>query len=143
MSNIHTFSVLPGILIIMKALVTICARKKREDAGLMPAYLRYDAPHVTHTYEEAKRLELPFYILSGKYGIIKGDTPLELYDYYLEDGKVDELGTVMAKQLQTEGITDIVFYTEEKASWVPYTRALVMAAETATANLTYHQLPPA
>lgn len=93
----HTFSILPGILINMKALVTICARKKREDVGLMPAY----------------------------------------------DSKVDELGTVMAKQLQIEGITDIVFYTEEKASWVPYTRALVIAAETANVNLTYHQLPPA
>ena len=68
------------------------------------------------------------YILSGKYGLIKGDAPVPLYDYYLESSHVIELAKTVTDQIKQEGITEIDFYIEEKETWKPYIAALEEAS---------------
>lgn len=113
----------------MKCFITICSKKKDNSPLLLPAHLRYLAPHVEQTYEKAKELNIPFYILSGKYGLVSGDENIPYYDYYLEVDKVDELSDIVGEQIKKLGITDINFYFEEKETWKPYIVALEKATD--------------
>ena len=108
----------------MKIICTICSRAKREDAELLPAEERYTATHIKTVKEIAQKDGVPFYILSGKYGLISSQTKIPYYDYYLENSAVDELSERVSKQIQEVGITEINFYGEEKDSWLPYKNAL-------------------
>lgn len=116
------------IIKIMKCLVTICAKKKDGNPELLPAYLRYLAPHIEQTHTKAKKLNIPFYILSGKYGLVPANEEISDYDYYLEKEKVEDLSDLMAEQIKKLGITEIDFYFEEKESWKPYISALEKAS---------------
>jgi len=68
----------------MKIAATICSRSKRSDASLLPARDRYTGEHVQRTATIADEFKTPFYILSGKYGLIEANTEIPTYDYYLE-----------------------------------------------------------
>jgi hypothetical protein len=115
----------------MKCIATICSKKKDENTELLPAHLRYLAPHVEQTYNKAEGSNLPFYILSGKYGLIGGEEQIPYYDYYLEADKVEELSIKVAEQIEKEGITDMDFYFEDKESWAPYISTLEKATKQA------------
>ncbi len=123
----------------MKATSTICSRQKDERLGLLPARLRYTAPHVLETEKIATEQGLPFFILSGKYGLIPADTEIPCYDYYLEASAADPLAGVIKEQLLAAGITELDFYTEAKPSWAPYEQAITKGA--ASAGITLHILP--
>lgn len=124
----------------MKIVCTICSKRKREDTGLLPARLRYTAPHIAATEKIAKENGEPFYILSGKYGVISGDTNIPNYDYYLEMNAVEPLSKVIAEQLEAERITEVDFYTEQKPTWAPYEKAITEGASLAGALLHVHPL---
>src|SRR4051812_18072391 len=100
----------------MKCTVTICSKKKNDSPSLLPAYKRYNAPHIEIALQNAEKSGTPLYILSGKYGLISKDKLIPYYDYYLEDSHVEELSKIISGQLKTEGITEIVFLGEEKAT---------------------------
>lgn len=113
----------------MKIVCTICSKKKDEDEKLMPARLRYSAPHIQLTDKTATEAGLPFFILSGKYGLIEGEKEIPYYDYYLEEKAVDDLVKILIQQINDYGITEIDFYTEEKESWLPYQNAIRKSSE--------------
>lgn len=115
----------------MKIICTICSKKKRDDIALLPARVRYTAPHIQFTEEKSKESGLPFFILSGKYGIISADREIPNYDYYLEMNQAEELSKAIGEQLRIEKITEIDFYTENKDSWVPYETAIKKGCEIA------------
>ncbi|HEV7121584.1 MAG TPA: hypothetical protein VGN56_02005 [Candidatus Paceibacterota bacterium] len=112
----------------MKAVATICSRHKRRDAALLPAQDRYAGEHVKKAGAIADSSKFPFYILSGKYGIISADTEIPDYDYYLEQEHVAALTKIVGSQLMEAGITELDFYIEDKASWAPYIAAMQEAA---------------
>ena len=112
----------------MKCLVTICSKNKDINEDLIPAHLRYLAPHITQIYKKSQDLGVPLYILSGKYCLIKSEDPIPFYDYYLESSHVEELTQIVSDQIKKEGITDIDFYIEEKETWKPYITALEQAS---------------
>ena len=113
----------------MKILSTICSRVKRNDEGLLPAKLRYLGDHVPFSEKMAAQLSVPFYIMSGKLGLISGDEPIPDYDYYLEMDKAAELAPTIEGQIKAAGITEIDYYTKDGEKWKPYGLALQTAAD--------------
>ncbi|MBL4644364.1 MAG: hypothetical protein JKX80_00680 [Candidatus Pacebacteria bacterium] len=119
----------------MKAICTICSRKKNDGAELIPARVRYAGDHIKTTADIAEESNLPFFILSGKYGLISSEEKIPDYDYYLEEQAVDSLAQTVAKQLKERDITELVLHTEGKDSWKPYDSVLQKATELAEVTL--------
>ena len=124
----------------MRVAVTICSRQKNEDVELLPACRRYTGEHIANTEKIAQELGLPFFILSGKYGLLPADEKIPNYDYHLETSTIDDLAEVMEEQLRKFNVNEIEFYTEGKESWIPYETALKKAAELASVTLNKHGL---
>jgi len=113
----------------MKVVVTICSKRKNETEGLLPAGERYMGEHIKKTEKLAKQLQLPFFILSGKYGLVPVDKAIPNYDYYLEMSAIEDLAKIVETQLREFNITEAQFYTEGKKSWIPYEAVLMKATE--------------
>ena len=123
----------------MKVIVTICSKHKDNRPELLPARERYISEHVKKTEKIAKELELPFFILSGKYGLLDGDEMVSNYDYYLEMEAVDDLVKIVLTQLKKFNVTEIDFYMEDKESWIPYDITLKRATDLTKVALRIHQ----
>ena len=119
----------------MKILCTICSKHKSGVAGFLPARLRYTSPRIQTIEKLAIASDLPFFILSGKYGLILEDEMIPDYDYCLKVSTVASLVPTIAKQIRAHHITEINFYTEAKPSWAPYESAIKQGAELAGATL--------
>ena len=106
----------------------------------MPARLRYIAPHIKLTEKIASDAGLPFFILSGKYGLIRGDQEIPNYDYYLEESAVEDLIKLVTKQIRDNNTTEIDFYTKQKQTWAPYQNAIQKSSDFAGVLLNIHLL---
>lgn len=124
----------------MKVTVTICSKHKDERPELLSATERYTGAHIQKAKEIAAEQSVPFYILSGMFGLISANTLIPYYDYYLEEGVIDSLAELIAEQIQKERITEIDFYAEEKESWEPYKKAMQKGVALAGITLTEHRL---
>jgi len=124
----------------MKVIVTICSKHKNDEPELLPARERYTGDHIAKTEQIANESDLPFFILSGKYGLLAADEKVSNYDYYLEPEAINDLAKVVEGQLLKFGITEIEFYTKGKESWESYEIALRKATELAGATLVSRQL---
>lgn len=107
---------------------------------LLPAGDRYTGAHIATVKAVAHDSKNPFYILSGKYGLISEGTKIPCYDYYLEDNAVDALTHTVVEQIHRDKISEIEFYSEDKVSWAPYKRAIETAAREAGIILHYHSI---
>lgn len=124
----------------MEIVATICSRKKREDAGLLPARERYAGEHIPVVGRIAHEAGKPLYILSGLFGLLHGDEGVELYDYLLPVEMVQPLSIRIATRLRAEGVTGIDFYTQSGDKWRPYESAMRLGAEASGARLRVHSL---
>lgn len=124
----------------MKVIATICSRHKKEGMELLPAHDRYIGEHIWKVAAIAVEAGIPFYILSGKYGLISAETEIPNYDYYLEREQIDSLAEIIKAQIIEAGITEIDFYSEEKESWAPYIEAMRKGTKLAGVPLKIHQL---
>lgn len=69
------------------ALITACGNRKEDspkEAGKL-----YKSPRIRYLYKRAKELGVPFFILSGGYGLISGDEVIEPYDAVMTHEKCD------------------------------------------------------
>lgn len=128
----HTFG--------MNIVVTICSKHKDNSPKLLPASKRYISEHIRKAEVIAKDLQLPFFILSGKYGLLATDEMIPNYDQYLEIEAVDSLVKVVEAQLKTLHVTEVDYYMEDKESWIPYDMTLKKATDLAGVFLRVHQL---
>ena len=119
---------------------SICSRQKAADTRLMPAQQRYLGSHMLIAQRAAKEAGLPFFILSGKFGFISGDTLIPDYDYLLTKDAVQSLSHEIAHQLLEVGVEKIHFYTKAKKNWQPYLEALKCACGEAKVVLRVHEL---
>ena len=119
----------------MKVIATICSRRKDTDPQLLPARKRYLGEHIEKVSTIAYNSCIPFYILSGKLGLISAELAISDYDYYLEMTEVDSLSEKIKAQLAEADISEIDFYVEEKESWTPYIKAMRKGASLATISL--------
>lgn len=115
----------------MKIICTICSRRKKEDVGLLSAEERYTGEHISVVKKIAEESKVPFYILSGKCGLIPGSKKIPYYDYYLKNSAVDDLVKEVVNQIQNEKITGMEFYFENKETWAPYSDVIEKAAQQA------------
>jgi hypothetical protein len=114
----------------MKIICTICSNSKNTTNDLLPAYLHYTSPRITTVKKIADNSGNPFYILSGKYGLLEATTAIPYYDHLLIEAEVAPLSKIVAEQLQDLGVHEIDFYTKPQKTegWTPYCEVLKMAA---------------
>lgn len=123
----------------MNVVATICSREKDSDPEPLPAKERYLGEHIKLALAEAEKFGSPFYILSGKYGLVSGDDFIPDYDYLLEK-ESDGLSRLVAAQAVEARITEIDFYYKDKENWIPYTETLRKACGLEGIKLRTHKL---
>jgi hypothetical protein len=121
----------------MDFICTTCCKEKRTDDGLLPAVQRYTDDRISYVAQESKRLSQPLLILSGKYGLIKAETPISWYDQALLDEDVEDMVPHVATQLTHHRAATILFYAEPsiKDGWWPYHELLEQACRQADVEL--------
>ncbi len=123
-----------------KIALTICSKRKREDKELLPAQTRYTGAHIEKASRIAEKKELPFFILSGKYGLIPATSKIPYYDKYLEMGEAEDLAKTVKDQILNFGISSIEFFIEDDAMWAPYIETMKKACVLAGTLLSIEQL---
>ena len=96
----------------MKILATYCSKDKNESKTPLPAVELYMDERIYQLAALAIRNNSPFYILSGKYGLIRGDSHIRYYDHLLTEDEVAAHSKLVADQIKDDGITEIHFYGE-------------------------------
>lgn len=120
--------------------VSICSKQKSEEPGPLPARKRYQGSHIAKVEAAAIEKELPFFVLSGRHGLIPADKPVEYYDYLLVKEEVVVLSGLIGFQLKKYGIKEIFFYTKRKPAWEPYLEALKHACARNNVHLVVREL---
>jgi hypothetical protein len=111
----------------MKAVCTICSREKDPEQTFLPAHQRYLGEHVALVRRYARENALPFFVLSGKFGLVHEDDMVPYYDYLLSEGDVPKLIGLVEAQLIGHGMQKLWFHHKLKQSWKPYATALIGA----------------
>jgi len=115
----------------MKVIVTICSKEKDRTTKDIPAYRRYKSSRIKTVRSVAQAQSLPFFILSGKYGLIADNEVVPYYDHLLNESHVQGLALRVGEQGKLAGITSIEFYAKQRqGSWIPYYRVIEQLAIT-------------
>jgi hypothetical protein len=117
----------------MQIILTICSKEKTQSTELQPAILRYLSKRISDVQVIAEREKVPFYIFSGKFGVIRADTPIPYYEKQVQLEDIPALSDLLIRQFETERIDAITFYAKDRHAdgWEPYYQALEKACEKA------------
>jgi len=87
-------------------LITACGNKKEEKPTI--AGKLYKSSRIKYLYRKSKELELPFYILSAKYGLVNGNEVIEPYNQLMDESQCEKL----KKQIKNilENFEIIIYY---------------------------------
>jgi hypothetical protein len=121
---------------------SICSKVKSSEEGLVPARKRYQGSHIAKVEAMALEQGAPFFILSGKFGLLAGDDGVRNYDYLLADDGVQELTDKIQAKLYEHKIGVVYFYTKLKPQWELYGKALSTACQAAEVELRICRLDP-
>jgi hypothetical protein len=121
----------------MTVFCTDCSAEKDHSEGEMPAIQRYQSTRIKSVYSAAKSLGLGFLILSGKYGILEPHDPIPYYDHLLQASEVSEHANLVAGQLETLGVKDLIFFSRPAPVVEPYRDCIKFASEKAEVELKY------
>jgi hypothetical protein len=127
-----------------RAVCTYCAGPKRDDGCLLPAVDRYRSRRIRTLALRAASELRPFLILSGEYGLLRGDEPIPWYDHLLLMDEVAALVPRVAAQLTALGIGAVEYHTaplHAEAAVRPYFETITAACALAGAALTIEPLP--
>ena len=94
----------------MKIHATYCSADKSSTPGEIPAIERYTSRRILWVNKRAKRHGEGFFILSGKYGLIKAEEEIAYYDYLLTSDALNEHLQLLSQQLSTLGIQHVTFF---------------------------------
>jgi hypothetical protein len=122
----------------MEVFCTYCSKPKDESEEEMPAVYRYKSKRIKAVYESSKILALPFYILSGEFGLISGLEPIPFYDHLLIAEEVISLSKKIEKQIVEADINKIVFFINsyyKDANIFTYISTLYLACEMTSTDL--------
>lgn len=104
-----------------KVYCTICSKDKRTDEGLLPAKERYISDRIKKVGALSENDKVPFFILSGEFGLLKSDKQIPYYDHLLISEEVATLTERATKQLSELKIDEVVFFAKpKKKNWIPY-----------------------
>jgi hypothetical protein len=96
----------------MTVFCTYCSCEKSREPGRIPAIERYKSERIQKVYRAACGLEVPFFILSGCFGLLSPNARIPYYDHLLQDHEVPEMAEKIAKQIRTRRIEGFVFFTK-------------------------------
>ena len=105
----------------------------------MLAIQLYDSERISKVFKLAKSQNTKFVILSGKYGLIEAHEQINYYDHLLDQTEVESHSGVMASQIATKDISEIVFFSntvEADQNLLPYLRCIKRACEIAKIPIT-------
>ena len=128
----------------MKAFCTYCSKGKNRAVGNMPAIERYGNHRINNTYFAAMYSRAQFFILSGKYGLLKPCDQIPYYDHKLKTLEVKAIAKRVARQLRRYAINRLVYFTK---SWhknedlKPYYQVIRMACDGSKVALVTRELP--
>lgn len=111
----------------MEAVCTICSREKDPELTFIPAHQRYRGDHIALVRQFAREKGMPFFILSGKFGLTHEDDMVPHYDYLLTPHDVEALIPTVEAQLMGHGLRKLWLYHKPKPAWQPYLEVLVRA----------------
>ncbi|MEK6894418.1 MAG: DUF6884 domain-containing protein [Nanoarchaeota archaeon] len=104
----------------MKIYCTICSNNKDKDPKPIEAIKRYKSERITSIYNKSKDEGVDFRILSGKYGLIKPNDKISYYDKLLTKDKIFQIKDLINKQLISQKIKEISFFTNDSKEYKPY-----------------------
>lgn len=120
---------------------TICSSRKNPKPGLMPAHKRYLGEHIRLT--ESVAGFRPFYILSGKFGLISAKRRILNYDHSLMQEEVEDMVERVRRQIANERIKVLFYYQLSDPEWELYTAVLSKAVHLSRVVGLVHMALPA
>ena len=124
--------------------LTYCSAKKNHQSDLMPAVERYQSKRISQVYSAAQELNIDFFILSGKFGLISSKKMIPDYDFMLKKENVKEHSIKVESQLDSLGIEQIIFFMRsilEDKNLKSYVESVKKACKNKGINLTVINLP--
>ena len=94
----------------MKIHATYCSAEKSNAPGKIPAIERYTSRRIQWVNKRAQRQGEAFFIVSGKYGLIKVEEEIAYYDYLLKNDALKEHIQLLSRQLSNLGIQQVTFF---------------------------------
>ena len=94
----------------MKIHATYCSADKSSVPGEIPAIERYTSRRIQWVNKRAQRHGEAFFIVSGKYGLIKAEEEIAYYDYLLTSDALNEHIQLLSQQLSKLGIQQVIFF---------------------------------
>jgi len=122
----------------MLIFATYCSANKDTSSRSLSAITRYQSDRINRIYKAAKLIDVPCYILSGKYGLIHAEQTIDNYDHLLLAEEVSSHTVLISDQIQNIGITEIVFYSNpltKDPKLTPYLSCIKEACHVAKAKL--------
>ena len=116
----------------MIAYATYCSALKNYSKKALPAIQLYDSERISKVFELAKSQNANFVILSGKYGLVEAHQQINYYDHLLNQTEVESHAGVMASQIATKDISEIVFFSnsvQTDPNLLPYLKCIMSACE--------------
>ena len=74
----------------MKIHATYCSAEKSRTPGEIPAIVRYTSRRIQWVNKRAQKHGEAFFIVSGKYGLIKAEEEIAYYDFLLTSDALNE-----------------------------------------------------
>lgn len=109
---------------------TYCSALKVRTKEVLPAIELYQSKRIKSCQEIALNKELPFFILSGKFGFISSSAPIPYYDHLLIKEEVQKHVVLVKDQLERLKIKRIEFYhasIDEDPFILPYLETIKTA----------------
>lgn len=129
----------------MTAFCTYCSAEKNRREGVLPAIERYRSDRIRRVYAAALSVGAPFYVLSGKFGLIEPWHPIPFYDHQLAASEVRQHSRMVAAQIDQFALEAMIFFMRpvaEDEKLKPYLASLRAACEQAKIALTVVEMPP-
>jgi hypothetical protein len=113
----------------MEYLCTTCSKRKRREVKPLPALERYVSGRIRWVWQESRREDKPFLILSGKHDLLAPHQKISWYDHALQSEEVEALAGKIKSQLTAYGVSQVTFYALPKNTlgWRPYYEAVEKA----------------
>lgn len=122
----------------MEIFCTYCSWPKLKTKKDLPAIKRYKSRRIKSVSESAKVLRLPFYILSGEFGLIPEEKPIPYYDHLLILNEIVQLSKTVRSQIEENNINKIIFFINsyfQDENIFAYISTLSLACEMAKTEL--------
>lgn len=124
------------------AFCTYCSAAKAPGPELLPAISRYQSRRIGAVHEAARQVGADFFILSGKFGMLKPEDLIPYYDHLMVGGDVPAMVLLVASQLknirEATGLETLIFFshgTTIDPQLAPYHQCLQEAGQIARVSV--------